>query len=73
MLQTIEGKDVYVVEFDTMPELPITFANEAERPYAVALSAAIHTGIITGPGKYGIGVKMDKDGPIWDVFEIKED
>lgn len=79
MLQEIEGKTVYVVDFDTMPELPITGLTEHEAgyntflakivgnlngllctitqrtsPYALALTNAIETGVITEPGKYGI-------------------
>jgi hypothetical protein len=30
MMQTIDGKRVYVVEFDTMPEMPITGLTEEE-------------------------------------------
>jgi hypothetical protein len=33
MHQVIEGKSVYVVEFDTMPELPITGLTTAEQTY----------------------------------------
>lgn len=33
MMQTIAGKTVYVVEFDTMPELPITGLTERESEY----------------------------------------
>ena len=33
MLQTIAGKLVYVVEFDTMPELPITGMTQEEADY----------------------------------------
>lgn len=69
MHQVIDRKAVYVVEFDTMPELPITGLTEAEKmyrilvggtllpkriTYAEALTDAIETGIITEPGKYGI-------------------
>lgn len=32
MHQIIDGKSVYVVEFDTMPELPITGLTEGEKP-----------------------------------------
>lgn len=34
MLQTIDGREVYVVEFDTMPELPITGLTEEEEQIA---------------------------------------
>lgn len=95
MMQTIAGKTVYVVEFDTMPELPITGLTEGEsmyekimekifgywhRPlltygrhnslYADALTAAIETGVITEPGKYGIHI--DRQTNRWEVFKIVE-
>jgi hypothetical protein len=56
MLQVIDGTQVFVVDFDTVPELPIRWANDTEKPYAMALGAAIATGVITEPGKYGIEV-----------------
>lgn len=37
MLQTINGKTVYVVEFDTMPTLPITGLTEEEQAYNLIL------------------------------------
>lgn len=37
MMQTIAGKTVYVVEFDTMPELPITGLTEEESEYRMFL------------------------------------
>lgn len=40
MLQTIGGKTVYVVEFDTMPELPITGLIYEEAVYRKALAMA---------------------------------
>lgn len=33
MLQTIDNKTVYVVEFDTLPELPITGLTPEEKAY----------------------------------------
>lgn len=39
MLQIIEGKMVYVVEFDTMPELPIKGLTAEEEPYERLLSS----------------------------------
>lgn len=56
MLQVVDGIQVYVVDFETVPDLPITWANETEEPYAKALGAAIATGVITEGGKYGIEV-----------------
>lgn len=79
MNQVIDNKSVYVVDFTTLPELPIIGLTEEEAVYetlvsrargyihpsfdpnypkvgrhAAALQSAIETGIITGPGKYGI-------------------
>lgn len=74
MLQTIDGREVYVVEFDTMPELPITGVGD-EIPYARALTAAIAEGLITEPGKYGVHVTQEPeyDGSlVYNVYEIIE-
>jgi hypothetical protein len=73
MLQTIDGREVYVVEFDTMPELPITWNADKpeEEPYAQALARAIHEEMITEPGKYG--VHIEKDTQIFYVFKIIEE
>lgn len=62
MLQTVAGREVFVVEFDTMPELPITWSTEEERPYAQILGAAIMTGLITEPGKYGLAIEDPTPG-----------
>lgn len=73
MLQIIDDKEVYVVEFDTLPELPITWDNEDEMLYAIALGAAINDGIITEPGKYGIAIKrIDDDNMSYDISRIDE-
>ena len=40
MMQTIQGKRVYVVEFDTVPELPIYGLTENEELYEGLLSKA---------------------------------
>lgn len=68
MVQRIEGKEVYVVNFDTMPELPITASTLDEAPYALALETAIRGGIITEPGKYGIHL----DGTNYTIYRILE-
>jgi hypothetical protein len=61
-LQTVDGIDnVFVVDFDTMPELPITWSTAEEEPYARSLDDAIRTGKITEPGKYGIVVSYIDD------------
>jgi hypothetical protein len=72
MLQIIEGREVYVVEFDTMPTLPITWETEEEKPYAVGLAAAIHSGQITEPGKYGIEATRDGDQWVYNAYRIEE-
>lgn len=72
MLQTIHGVTMFIVDFDTMPEMPILWSNEEEKPYALALNAAITTGIITEPGKYGITVNTDNaelDYNIWTIAD----
>lgn len=74
MLQQIDGVEVYVVEFDTMPVLPITWNLPEEKPFALALAAAIQDGVITEPGKYGLRVTHfapDVD-LTYEVAEIKE-
>jgi hypothetical protein len=40
MLQVIDGKTVEVVEFDTMPELPVTGLTREEKVYQDMLYAA---------------------------------
>lgn len=73
MLQSVDGHpNVYVVEFDTMPELPITWSTEEEKPYALALAHAIHNETITEPGKYGLVVDDLDDHIEFTVFKIIE-
>lgn len=73
MLQTVDGYEVFVVEFDTLPELPITWEKEEEKSFALALGAALVTGVITEPGKYGIHIPADEKPMLYSIFEIKED
>jgi len=40
-MQTLQGKRVYVVEFDTMPELPITGLTEEETRYDIVLKSIV--------------------------------
>ncbi len=85
MQQMIDKKSVYVVDFDTMPEMPITWLTEGEKAYALftgktgnshgstyaqALTDAIETGIITEPGKYGI--YLVPGTPRYEVYRINE-
>lgn len=72
MRQHIDGYDCFVVDFDTMPKLPITYANDEEKPYALALAAAITDGVITKPGKYGIHIPADDKPMLYSVFVIHE-
>lgn len=75
MLQIVDDKEVYVVDLKTMPELPITWETPEEEPFAKALGAAILTGVITEPGKYGIETKTRSRLPElidYIIFTIKE-
>lgn len=74
MLQTVDGREVFVVEFDTMPQLPIIWNTEEEKPLAEILQHAIQNEVIKEPGKYGLAIEP----PIGDtsihysVYTIKE-
>lgn len=72
MRQTIDGYDVFVVDFDAMPMLPITWKTLEEAPYAIALETAIRDGVITEPGKYGIHIPADDKPQMYTIFTIKE-
>ncbi len=72
MLQTIQNRLVYVVEFNAMPKMPITWNTEEEKPYAIAFTSAIRSGIITAPGKYGIHLETKKDKDTYNIFKIIE-
>lgn len=70
MLQNIQGINMFVVEFDTIPELPITATTDSEAIYAIALQRAIVDGTITEGGKYGITV--DLNTMTWTIYWIIE-
>jgi hypothetical protein len=86
MHQVIEGKSVYVVEFDTIPKLPITGLTVGEvyyrsltagsllirnpPTYAQALTDAIETGVIVAPGKYAIHLVPGTTD--YEIYEIHE-
>lgn len=73
MLQTINDIEVFVVDFDTMPTLPITWNTLEEKPYALALEDAIKTGKISEPGKYGIRITENlPHGWIYNIYTITE-
>ena len=55
-LQTIDGQLGYVVEFEELPELPVTGTNRVKMVYAEALTDAIANGVITEGGKYFITI-----------------
>lgn len=55
-LQTIDGKLGYVVEFEELPDLPVTGTNRVEMVYAEALTDAITNGVITEGGKYFVTI-----------------
>lgn len=70
MLQIVDGLGVFVVDFATMPELPIRGDLPGSSDYAWALTDAIETGIVTEPGKYGIHVSQDRQR--YDIYKIIE-
>ncbi len=73
MLQTVANREVFVVEFDTMPALPITWNTPEEKPYAQSLDDAIRVGTITEPGKYGIEItSTDEHRVYYDIHLIEE-
>ena len=81
MLQTLMDplfdveRTVFVVDFDTMPELPITWSTPEEEPYAKAFDDAIRTGAIKQPGKYGIALDKIIDPTVtlsYSIYTIKE-
>lgn len=72
MLQKIEGKLVYVVEFDTLPDLPITWEKPEEEPYARCLQQALEQGVITDPGKYSIKLEFDGQGKKYVIYRVIE-
>lgn len=69
MLKTVNGRYGYVVEFDDVPALPITYSKRNEKHYAQALAAAIHQKQITKPGKYMIVITGDE----YEIFTIDEE
>jgi hypothetical protein len=73
MLQEVDGKRVYVVEFDEVPKLPIAWEKEEDKLYAIALARAIYNKTITEPGKYGINVEIQDGEILWNAFKIIED
>lgn len=75
MLQTVNGREVYVVDLVTMPAVPITWSTAEEEPYAKALDNAIRDRVIRQPGKYGIALEPSADPNLpynYSVYVITE-
>lgn len=70
MIQTVDGKEGYVVEFEEVPVLPITYEKPEEEPYAMALAAAISKKLLTEPGKYMIVIT--DEGTNYEIFTLTE-
>lgn len=94
MYQQVQGIWMEIVDFDTLPELPIYGLTEQEATYATflskargfihrifdpswtqngrcaeALTHAIETGVISGPGKYGIHFTSTNDYQIYKITD----
>lgn len=80
MFQEIQGLSCYVVDLPVFPPpLPIHDGGRPElTAYAEALNAAIATGQISEPGKYGINLYYKYEGILkgntlnYAVFTVKE-
>lgn len=70
MLQTVGDRYGYVVEFDKIPELPITYSKRKEKLYAQALARAIQEKQITEPGKY---LLVLPDNESYEIFRITDE
>jgi hypothetical protein len=71
MFQTIDGRNVFVVELAQLPDLPITDGGIPHlKPYAEALELAILSGIVKAPGKFGI--EITDLGTNYNIYEVKE-
>jgi hypothetical protein len=72
MLQVVDGHEVFVVDFDELPQLPITWDKPEDEPYARCLDNAIRTGVITEPGKYGIAAVTVDGETVYQIARIVE-
>lgn len=72
MLQKVQDKTLFIVDFDIMPELPVYGDMPGTQLYADALSMAIREQIITEPGKYGIEIDAESDPYGFNVYKIME-
>lgn len=70
--QTIQGRDVFVVDLvDFPPPMPIHAGDSPELAlYATALMTAIRSGVIKEAGKYAI--EITDSGKHWNAFRIDE-
>lgn len=69
MLQALNGRMVFVVDFAEMPKLPVTGVG-FEQKYAEALTLAILQGAIKEPGKYGIFLDFRDNN--WKIYSITD-
>jgi hypothetical protein len=73
MIQFVEDQLVYIVDFDTMPNLPIV-GTGIEQYYAEALTDALKNGKITEPGKYAISIDWTFGSERkYTIFKVIED
>ena len=70
-IQWIGSQIGYVVDFDKMPNLPITGVG-IEQPYAEALTDAILKKIVKEPGKYFIVIGYNNTGTYYEIAKIIE-
>lgn len=72
----IDDTEVYIIDSENLPELPIRWVSDKERMYAQAITHNILNGTFKAPGKYGIEIE---NSPLWNdrldvtVYEIEED
>lgn len=70
-LQYINNELGYVVEFESLPALPVTGIGY-EMPYAEALTDAIRYGVITTGGKYFIKFTASANDFSWAKYEVSK-
>jgi hypothetical protein len=72
MLQSVDGKLLYIVNLQAIPRLPINSLDDPKlKPYADALTQAIERRIVKEPGQYGIEVYMDESREFkWNIYQI---
>lgn len=70
MFQTIQGKELFVVDLPYSPNLPILADVPGTEAYAEALTTALKTDMIRLPGKFGI--EVDHTTKTFNIYRIKE-